>query len=92
MNKLASACVFPSTGFLFFYAAGLAILLLYAVLWQIVLKRFDLSAAYANRSAATVLGMFWGVVLFQEKVTWNMLLGVVIIAAGIAIMIAGEEM
>lgn len=83
MGKLAAQYDIWSLGFLGFYALSLTILGVYAFLWQKVLKRFDLITAYANRSVITILGVAWGILLFREPLTWNMVLGSLIIILGI---------
>lgn len=91
MNKLAARYPFLSLGFLLFYGLSLAILMLYALLWQRVLKRFHLTVAYANRAIVTLLGVLWGVLLFQERLTWNMIAGAGIILAGIRIVVTEDD-
>lgn len=87
MNKLASGYSLFSLSFLLFYGLGLLILMIYAVLWQRVLVRFDLSVAYANRPVVTILEVLWGVLLFRESLTWNMVLGAGIIFIGIRMVV-----
>jgi len=58
------------------------ILGVYAVLWQQMIKRFELSVAYANRSMAVVLSMVWAVVFFHDTITVQNVLGVVLVVAG----------
>lgn len=91
VNKLASRYGFFSLSFFVFYGSGLLILLIYAVLWQKILVRFDLSVAYANRASVTLMGMLWGVLIFQEKISWNMVFGAVIIIAGILIVVTKDD-
>ena len=90
-NKLAAGHPMLSVKFLFFYGMNLFVLAVYAFLWQRVLKRFELSVAYANRPVVTLLEMLWGVLLFNEKMTWNMALGAVIIAAGIWVVVTEHD-
>ena len=59
-----------------------AILGVYAVLWQQMIKRFELSVAYANRSMAVVWSMVWAVVFFHDTITVQNVLGVVLVVAG----------
>ena len=87
MGKLASGYPTFSPGFLFFYGCELAILAVYAFIWQQVLKRFELITAYANRPVVTLLGMVWGVVLFHESIRWNMLPGAALIFWGIRLVV-----
>ena len=89
-NKLASQYPTLSMKFIFFYSTDLLTLFIYAIIWQKVLKKFELSIAYANRPLVTVLAMLWGVLLFHEQLSWNMLLGTAIIAFGIRIIVTEE--
>lgn len=38
----------------------------YAILWQQIIKRFDLSIAYANRATAIFWSMLWSILIFRE--------------------------
>ena len=88
--KYASGYGFLSAGFLLAYGAEILILAVYAVLWQQMIKRLDLSVAYANRAAALLWSMLWAVLLFGEKVTPANLAGVALVTAGIVI-VNGEK-
>jgi len=90
-NKLASAYPILSKKFVFFYGLNLFTLIIYALLWQQVLKNFELSTAYAHRPIVTLLGMFWGILLFHEEVTWNMIIGALIIVAGLWVVVTSNE-
>ena len=81
-GKVASSHPFLSAGFILWYAVEIAVLGIYALLWQQIIKRFDLSVAYANRSVALLWSMLWAVLFFREQVTWKNLLGVAIVLAG----------
>ena len=87
-NKLASGYPILSWEFILFYGLGIAVLGIYAVLWQIVLKRFDLSVAYSNKPLTTLLSMIWGIILFGEPVSWNMLIGAAVILLGIRVVVS----
>ena len=67
------------------------ILFIYAVLWQQVLKHISLSAAVANKSVIILWGMFWGKLIFNEPVTLRMIIGSVIILAGILLLSGCEK-
>ena len=81
-GKFASRYAFMSPGFILCYGIEIAILGCYAILWQQVIKRFDLSVAYVNRSVALMWSMIWAVVLFHETVTPKNLVGIAIVIAG----------
>ncbi len=82
MSKLAAGYQFMSWGFILLYGAEIFILGVYAILWQQVIKRVDLSMAYANRSIAIVWTMVWAVLFFSETITLQNIIGVAIILVG----------
>ena len=67
--------------------AVLLCLMLYAVLWQCVLKKFPLTTAFANKAIVVVWGIIWGWLWFEEAVTWNKVVGAAVIIAGILIVV-----
>lgn len=83
--KLASGYTFMSLGFILFYGAEILVLGIYAVLWQQMIKRIDLSLAYANRSVAIFWSMLWAFAFFKEEITVQNIIGVVIIVIGTVI-------
>ncbi len=85
LSKLASGQEFPSWPFLLLYAGVVALLGVYALGWQQVLKRVPLSVAYANKAVTVVWGCVWGILLFQEHITAGKLAGGVLVLAGIAL-------
>ena len=80
-----------SLPFIFFYGVQIAILGIYAILWQQMIKRFDLSVAYANRAMAILWSLVWAVVFFHEKITLNNVIGIVIVLAGTMLVNADGE-
>ena len=56
---------------------------MYAVFWQQIIKRVDLSVAYANRAFAIFWSTLWAVILFKEKITPANAIGIVVIFLGI---------
>lgn len=80
--KGASGYDMLSWQFIFFYGVEIIILGVYAILWQQIIKKFDLSIAYANRSMAIVWSLIWAVVFFGEEITVNNIIGVFIVLAG----------
>jgi len=91
-GKTASFFPIQSIQFFLIYGCSLSFLVLYALLWQQVLKRFPLTTAYANRSLATVLGMLWGIFFFGEKITGNMIIGTILIIMGIQNVVKANEL
>lgn len=85
MSKEASKSQGNLTRFLFFFGMEFVILAVYAVLWQQIIKRFELSVAYANRSMAVVWSMVWAVVFFHDTITIQNIVGVLLVVVGIFI-------
>lgn len=83
MSKEASASGDDLTRFLVFFGLEFVLLGVYALLWQQMIKRFELSVAYANRSMAVVWSMVWAVVFFHDAITIQNIAGVVLVVAGI---------
>lgn len=77
--------------FLLYYGAEVAVLGVYAILWQQMIKKFDLSIAYANRAVALVWSLLWAVLIFQEQLTVKKVAGVVLVIAGTVIVNGGKE-
>lgn len=81
-GKMASGYSFLSPPFLFFYGVEICVLGIYAILWQQIIKRYDLSIAYANRSLAILWSMLWAVLFFHDTITWKNILGIGIVLCG----------
>ena len=77
--------------FLALYGLEIAVLGVYAILWQQMIKRFDLSVAYANRAAALLWSLLWAVLIFGEPVTGKKILGVGLVVLGTAVVNAGKK-
>ncbi len=80
--KLASGNEFMSWKFILFYGAEICVLGIYALLWQQIIKRVDLSIAYANRAMAIIWSMIWAAVFFHEDITLQNIIGVIIVLIG----------
>lgn len=81
--KLASGYAFMSWGFILCYGAEILLLGIYAVFWQQIIKRADISVAYANRAAAIFWSTLWAVLIFKEQVSVQNVVGIVLIFLGI---------
>lgn len=77
--------------FLLLYAAEIGVLGAYAILWQQMIRRFELSVAYANRSVALAWSLLWAVLIFGEALTVKKAAGVLFVIAGTAIINTGGE-
>ena len=84
-GKLASSFAFLSWQFILCYGGMIAVLGVYAIGWQQVIKRMPLTSAYANKAVTIVWGIVWGALLFHEAVTPMKLLGSVIVLCGVVL-------
>lgn len=85
LSKLAARETFLSGNFVLLYAGVVAVLAVYAVGWQQVLKRIDLSAAYANKAVTVVWGCVWGLLVFREHLTAGKAIGAALVLCGIVL-------
>ena len=90
-QKMASSYDLNSWKFFLYYGLSIAVLFLYALFWQIILKKVPLTVAYSNRAISTVWSLVWGVVLFQERLNWTHFVGAFIICAGVFIITTEGE-
>ena len=90
MTKYASQYAFLSKEYIVCMVIIFGILGGYAILWQQAIKPFNASVAYSNKSVTTIWTLLFSSILFGEGITWNNILGVVIIIAGV-IMVAKDE-
>ena len=89
--KLASGFGFMSLGFIGCYGGMIALLGVYAIGWQQIIKRLPLTYAYANKAVTVLWGIVWGVLLFQEQVSAFKLLGAAVVLAGVVLFSLAEK-
>ena len=80
---MASPYAFLSAPYILWVAGAIGVMGVYAVLWQQIIKRFDLSVAYCNRAFAVCWSFLWGILLFGESVKPLNIVGIAIVLAGI---------
>ena len=90
-SKTAAQYPMLSIKFLFYYGIVLLGLLVYALFWQQILKMLPVTLAYVNKAITIIWGMLWGTLFFNEVITWNKILGAVIIICGVYLVITSEE-
>ena len=81
--KYASRHAFLTGPYVLWIGAEFLILGLYALAWQQIIKRTDISVAYSNRAAAVVWTTLWAALLFHETITPKNIVGICILFAGI---------
>ena len=90
-SKLASAEPFLSLRFCLLYGGMIAILGIYAIAWQQIIKHMPLTTAFCNKAVEIVWGIMWGALIFKETIKWNMILGAVIVIVGVIIVVTADE-
>ena len=52
---------------------------IYAIAWQMVMKKFDLSTAYANKSVYLIWSQLWAVLIFKESLSISNIIGMLVV-------------
>lgn len=56
-----------------------------------MIKKFELSVAYANRAMAILWSMIWAVLFFHDRITIRNIVGVAIVLVGIVLVNTDKE-
>ena len=83
LSKNAASVPFLSVEFCLLYAGILALLGLYAIGWQQILKRMALTTAFSNKAVTIVWGIIWGALFFMEPITLPKIGGAILIILGV---------
>ena len=89
--KFASNYSFLSWKFFLCYGLEIVVLGIYALVWQQIIKRYELSLAYVNRATAIFWSLVWAILIFHERISWKNILGVIIIFGGIWMVNTNEK-
>jgi drug/metabolite transporter (DMT)-like permease len=89
--KLASANPFLSMQFMMLYGCALAVMLIYALFWQKVLKNLPLNIAFSNKAVVIIWGMVWGAAFFSETVTAPKIIGALLVMLGVYLVVQDEH-
>ena len=84
--KFVSDQPFLSFKFIVLYLLEFAVLGIYAIFWQQMIKRFELSIAYANKAMTLLWSLLWSVLIFRDSVTPAKAVGVLLVIAGTIIL------
>ena len=84
--KFVSEQSFLSFKFIVLYLLEFLVLGIYAVFWQQMIKRFELSIAYANKAMSLLWSLLWSVLIFGDSVTPAKVGGVLLVIAGTIIL------
>ena len=84
-TRLAAGYEFLSWGYVGYVACAVAVLGLYAILWQQIIKRMPISDAYMFKGLTIVFVLILASLLFGEKITACNCIGAAIIIGGICL-------
>lgn len=84
-TKTAASVDQFSLPYCFYFAGAVVVMAIYAVLWQQVLKRIELSTAYMFKGLTIVFVMLMAFFFFSEPITFRNIIGSGIIILGIAL-------
>ena len=84
--KLASYENYLSYKFCLFYFIAIFMIGLYAVLWQITLKRVSLIIAFMAKSVTVIFTMVIARLVFQENISINNIIGSCLVIVGILLL------
>ena len=90
-TKLASQQELMSWNYMLCLIGAVGVMGLYAMLWQQILKRIELSLAYMFKGTGLIFVMLLAHVLFGEQITWNNVVGAIIIISGIVLFANSAE-
>ena len=90
-SKMAGGQELLSPEFIFWFGGLMAMMGLYALIWQQVLKKMPLMTAYANKAVVILWGILWGRLFFQEAVTVNKIAGAAVVMAGVYLMVTEKR-
>ena len=66
--------------FLFLMVANCGV---YAIAWQQVIKKFELTTAYANKSVYLLWSQIWAVVIYKENLSVQNIIGILVVLIGV---------
>lgn len=84
-SKLAAGESFLSFHFCLYYFIVIALLAVYAVGWQQIIKHLPLTTAFANKAVTVAWGLVWGRLWFDEHITFGKALGAGLVILGIVL-------
>jgi uncharacterized membrane protein len=83
--KKASYFSVSSSWFWILFGLEVAIFGVYAIIWQQVIKNYEISVAYANKGTQLIWTLIWAALFFNEHITLTNILGTIIIVMGIVL-------
>lgn len=83
--KLAGQAGAMTKMYFFYYLCAIAVMGIYAIVWQLILERLPLTTAYLRKGVTYVLIFVWAALIFHEQITVQQVIGIAIIIAGMVV-------
>ncbi|MBQ9007974.1 MAG: transporter [Clostridia bacterium] len=90
MSKIASGYPFLSLPYILAYGGEILLLGIYAILWQQMIRRLNLTTAYASRATALFWSMLWARLFFGETISLPNIIGVILVITGTLVVITDD--
>lgn len=84
-TKYASRQEFMTVSYCLFLVGAVGVMGLYAICWQQVLRRIELSKAYMFKGTSLIFVMLLAYILFGERITAGNVIGAAVIISGIVL-------
>lgn len=84
-TKMASRQEMMSLPYLLWIVGAIGVMGVYAMLWQQVISRMQLSTAYMFKGTSLIFVLLISALLFGETITLNNIIGAVVIILGIVL-------
>lgn len=84
-SKLTSKQEFLSFAYLSLFSLVTLAMGIYAILWQIILKRVALAQAFLFKSTTVIFSLLFARIFFTEQISYQNIIGAIFIVAGIIV-------
>lgn len=85
LSKFSARYSLLSWQWILLYGSALGVLVLYSMIWQLILERTTLSNAYLYKGCYYGFILLWSATIFHEQISWNQIVGVIVIIIGITV-------
>ena len=91
LNRMASIYAPLSLGYILLLSISVIVLAIYAISWQQIIKRMPISDAYMFKGTSIVFVLLLSSLIFGEIITWQNVVGSIIIIFGIALFAKADK-
>lgn len=91
-TRYAAMYPFMSWQYVLFVLGVVGILGIYAILWQQIIQRIEISTAYMFRGLGLIFNLLFCYSLFSETITRNNIIGAIIIIVGITLFALSDKL